>query len=188
MNPMTKIAPSLSTDERRDAFARLFAKHQRWLYAYLVTLLANPVHAEEVFQEVCVVLWREYEKFDLNTDFVRWVSVIAHHQVHKFRRQRRRDATLLSEQALESLASETVDRVTYDLFEARQQALSRCMEKLPDRDRLLVHTCYGNKNVTFKCAARELGRPVNTVYKALNRIRKNLYECIDRTLTSEGWT
>lgn len=188
MNTMTEISPSLSTDERRDAFARLFAKHQRWLYAYLVTLLANPGHAEEVFQEVCVVLWREYEKFDLSTDFVRWVSVIANHQVHRFRRQRKRAATLLSEAALESLASETADRVTFDLFEARQQALSRCMQKLPDRDRLLVNKCYGSKKVTFKNAAHELGRPVNTVYKALNRIRKTLYECIDRTLTSEGWS
>lgn len=185
---MTKFPPTLSTAKRRDAFARLFAKHQRWLYAYLMTLLANPVHAEEVFQEVCVVLWREYEKFDLNTDFVRWVSVIANHQVHRFRRQRRRAVTLMSEEALESLASETVDRVTFDLFEARQQALSRCLKKLPDRDRLLVRACYGSKNVTFKCAARELGRPVNTVYKALNRIRRTLHECIDRTLTSEGWS
>ena len=46
--------------------------------------------------------------------------------------------------------------------------------------------CYGDSRVTFKTAARNLGRPVNTVYKALNRIRKVLYECIERTLAVEG--
>ena len=46
--------------------------------------------------------------------------------------------------------------------------------------------CYGDSRVTFKSVAQTLGRPVNTVYKALNRIRKALYECIERTLSVEG--
>ena len=44
-------------DWQRDAFARLFAQHDRWLFAYLVSLLGSSAAAEEVFQEVCVVLW-----------------------------------------------------------------------------------------------------------------------------------
>lgn len=67
-----------TAEQRRDAFARLFAKHDRWWFSYLVALLANPVHAEEVFQEVCVVIWRTYDQFELGTDFVKWVSVIAY--------------------------------------------------------------------------------------------------------------
>jgi len=186
--PQRDIRSEPPADARRDAFARLFARHQRWLYAYLMTLLANPGHAEEVFQEVCVVLWREYEKFDLDTDFVRWVSVIVHNQVHRFRRQQKRSARWLSDTALDAVAADTVKRFDSDLFEARRQALSRCMEKLSDSDRQLVGRCYGDKKVTFKHVAGELERPVNTVYKALNRIRKALYHCIDRTLGSEGWS
>jgi RNA polymerase sigma-70 factor (ECF subfamily) len=66
----------LTDAQRRDAFARLFAQHDRWLFAYLVSLLGNSADAEEVFQEVCVVLWREYETFELGTEFVKWVCVI----------------------------------------------------------------------------------------------------------------
>ncbi len=87
--------PARTDHERRDAFARLFAQHDRWLFAYLVSLLSSSAHAEEVFQEVCVVLWREYETFQLGTDFVKWVSVIAHNQVHRFRRQQRRGRTAI---------------------------------------------------------------------------------------------
>ena len=175
---------SLSERERRDAFARLFAQHDRWLFAYLVSLLGNAAHAEEVFQEVCVVLWREYETFELGTNFVKWVSVIAHHQVHRFRRQQRRVGPQLSDAAVELLAEDAVQRV--DLLESRRDALRRCLEKLPERDRQLVRQCYADSRVKFKTVAQALGRPVNTVYKALNRIRKTLHECIERTLAVEG--
>lgn len=174
----------LTDQQRRDAFARLFAQHDRWLYAYLVSLLGNPAHAEEVFQEVCVVLWREYETFELGTDFVKWVSVIAHNQVHRFRRQERRTGWQLSDAAVDLLSRDAVDRM--DLLESRRAALRRCLEKLPDKDRRLVRHCYSDSRVTFKKVAGQLGRPANTVYKALNRIRKALYQCIERTLALEG--
>ena len=176
--------PERTDHERRDAFARLFAKHDRWLFAYLVSLLGSSAHAEEVFQEVCVVLWREYETFQLGTDFVKWVSVIAHNQVHRFRREQRRVGPQLSDAAVDMLAQDAVERA--GLLESRRDALRTCLEKLPHTDRQLVRHCYGDSRVTFKRAAHTLGRPVNTVYKALNRIRKVLYECIERTLAVEG--
>ena len=169
---------------RRDAFARLFAQHDRWLFAYLVSLLGNSAHAEEVFQEVCVVLWREYETFQLGTDFVKWVSVIAHHQVHRFRRQERRVGPQLSDAAVDLLAEDAVDRAGQ--LESRRDALRNCLEKLSSKDRQLVQHCYGDSRVSFKRVAQTLGRPANTVYKALNRIRKALYECIERTLGLEA--
>jgi RNA polymerase sigma-70 factor (ECF subfamily) len=176
--------PELSDQERREAFARLFAQHDRWLFAYLVSLLGNAAHAEEVFQEVCVVLWREYETFQLGTNFVSWVSVIAHNQVHRFRRQQKRVGPQLSEATVSLLAEDAVERV--DLLESRRDALRSCLEKLADKDRQLVRHCYGDSRVTFKTVAEDLGRPVNTVYKALNRIRRSLYQCIERTLSVEG--
>ena len=171
-------------DQRRDAFARLFAQHDRWLFAYLVSLLGSSAHAEEVFQEVCVVLWRESGTFALGTDFVKWVSVIAHNQVHRFRRQQRRIGPQLSDAAVELLSRDAVERV--DLLESRRDALRNCLEKLPENDRQIVRQCYGDSRQTFRDAAERLGRPANTVYKALNRIRKALYTCIERTLATEG--
>ncbi len=169
---------------RRDAFARLFAKHDRWLYSYLVTLLGNTAQAEEVFQEVCVILWREYETFQLGTDFVKWVAVIAHNQVRKFRRQRKQVGFQLDEVTFDLLATEAVDRV--DLFDYRRDALRRCLTKLSPADRTLVQECYQDHKVNFKATAHKLGRPENTVYKAMNRIRRVLFECINRTLDAEG--
>lgn len=173
-----------SGSAQRDAFARLFAQHDRWLFSYLVTLLANSAHAEEVFQEVCVVLWREHEKFQLGTNFVKWASVIAHHQVQKFRRDRKRLGPQLSDEAVAQLATTAAERA--DLFDFRRDALRGCLGKLSDEDRRLIETCYADSSATFKTAAQHIGRPVNTVYKALNRIRRVLHQCIERTLAAEG--
>jgi RNA polymerase sigma-70 factor (ECF subfamily) len=175
---------SSAADQRRDAFARLFAKYDRWLFSYLVTLLANPAHAEEVFQEVCVVVWRMSDQFELGTDFVKWVSVIAHNQVRKFRRDAKRGGFPLSEATCERLAADAARGA--DLFDFRRDALRSCLGKLPASDRQLVQRCYGDSSASFKHIAEEIGRPANTVYKALNRIRRALQECIDRTLSAEG--
>lgn len=175
---------SFDDDRRRDSFARLFAQHDRWLFAYLVSLLGSSAAAEEVFQEVCVVLWREHETFQLGTDFVRWVSVIAHHQVQRYRRQQRRVGPQLGDAVVDLLAQDAVDRA--DLLELRRDALRGCLQKLSETDRSLVQQCYGDNHRSFKTAAEQLGRPANTVYKALIRIRRVLYQCIERTLAAEG--
>lgn len=167
-------------DDPRDAFARSFAKNQSWLYAYLVTLLGNVADAEEVFQEVCVVLWSEFEKFDPATDFRRWASVIARNRVLGFRTKQHREAKRLSDVAIELLAEEAVERA--DLLEERRRALHGCLDKLSESDRQLVANCYSDANRSFNTVAEQLGRPVNTVYKALQRVRRGLRECVDRTV------
>lgn len=170
--------------QRRAEFARVFAQHDRWLYAYLVSLLGNAADAQEVFQEVCVTLWRDYEQFQLGTSFPKWASVVGLNQVRKFRRQRKRQPALLSEGVVEALAVEAVERS--DLMEARRSALHGCIEKLKPKDRDLITQCYSGAHATFRDAADSLGKPANTVYKAVNRIRRSLHDCIDRKVTSEG--
>ncbi|TWT97754.1 ECF RNA polymerase sigma factor SigR [Botrimarina colliarenosi] len=170
-------------ESRRNDFARTFAKNQSWLYAYLVTLLGNVADADEVFQEVCVVLWSDYETFDPETNFKRWASVIARNRVLGFRTKQQREARRLSDVAIELLAEEAVERA--ELLEERRVALHGCLDKLSTTDRQLVAKCYGDANRSFLNVAEQLGRPVNTVYKALQRVRRSLRECVDRQVNAQ---
>ena len=61
-----------------------------------MSLLGNPNDAEDVLQEVSVVLWKDQHKFELGTNFTAWLSVIAYHQVQKFWRNKKRDQIFLS--------------------------------------------------------------------------------------------
>lgn len=165
-------------------FARVFAKHDRWLYAYLVTLLGSLSHAEEVFQEVCVVLWKQHDKFDPSTDFRKWASVVAHNQVRRFRRGLKRGESRLSDEVVALLAAR--DDEQWDLMHSRQIALQGCLELLADSERDLVKRCYSTAGVSIRSVAEQLGRPANSVYKAINRIRRRLHACIDRKIAAEG--
>jgi RNA polymerase sigma-70 factor (ECF subfamily) len=131
-----------------------------------------------------VVLWREYKSFDLSTNFMKWAGTVAFNQVRRFRRTKARHEKTLSDGVVELLSIEAIDRS--ELLEARRLALHGCLKKLSSSDRQLVEQCYSDARGTIREAAQRLGRPANTVYKALNRIRGALHACIDRTLSVEG--
>jgi RNA polymerase sigma-70 factor (ECF subfamily) len=82
---------------------------------------------------------------------------------------------------MQSLAS--VRLAMADRLQEEREWLTDCVAKLRADDRELIHRCYGRKNITAKDVAVALGRPVNTVYKALIRIRRSLYECVQRTIS-----
>ncbi len=167
-----------------EAVLRLYSQHQRWLYGYLTALLGSPSDAEDVMQEVSVVMWQQHEKFQLGTNFVSWLSVIAYHQVQKFWREKSKRKNFLNVELADQLAQAMTEN--FDLLEARRRALSDCITKLKPSDRELVSHCYGQRKVTAKSVALKLKRPANTVYKALDRIRKSLFDCINRKVSAEG--
>ena len=170
--------------DHSEAVVRLFSQHQRWLYGYITALVGSPGDAEDVMQEVCVVMWQEHEKFELGTNFVSWLSVIAYHQVQKFWRTKKAQRKFLSVEVIGQIAEGLSENV--DLLEARRHALADCVNRLKESDRQLVSHCYGSRRVSTKSVAEQLGRPVGTVYKALNRIRSMLFDCIDRKTSAEG--
>ena len=169
--------------DHSEAVIRLFSQHQRWLHGYLTSLLGSPSDAEDVMQEVSVILWKEHHKFQLGTNFTSWLSVIAYHQVQKFWRQRKSNRVFLSEEIIEQVACLPDDSETH---ETRRKVLADCVGQLRETDQTLVKQFYGDRKVTARQVAKELGRPEVTVYKALNRVRRVLFECVNRKMQAEG--
>ena len=170
--------------EHSEAVVRLFSQHQRWLYGYLMALMGNPNDADDVFQEVCVVMWQQHEKFEVGTNFVSWLSVIAYHQVQKYWRDKKKKNNYLGSDLLDQLAESLPKE--FDVMEDRRKALSSCIQKLSDIDRKLLSHRYANKKTTAKNTASELGRTTASIYKSLNRIRRSLFECVNRRLSAES--
>lgn len=163
-------------------FVQLFAQHQRGIHAYICTLVPNRVDADDVMQETSLVLWRKWEEFDRQRDFIRWACGIAFNEVLKLRRRVATRRYFFNEALLEQLSAEVIQES--DSLERRQAALAGCMKKLGPRDRQLIEHRYRTKT-TARQVADELGRPASTVYKALARIRDALYNCVERRLAQE---
>jgi len=171
-----------ATVERTEEFVKLLSQHQALVRGFIFTLLPNRSEADDLFQRTSIVLWRKFDQFRVGTDFGAWACQIAKLEVRNFLRVGRRDRLCFSDELVASLADM---RFTLDNeLELRREALRHCITKLRASDKQIVHKCYGPQATTAKDAAAELGRPTNTLYKALTRIRRALFECIERSLRS----
>lgn len=75
----------------------------------------------------------------------------------------------------------------HDVLEARRRALRQCLDRLEQGRRELLERCYAGKD-SIKTIAADLGLRPNVLYMTLKRLRRALFECINRTLTAEGVT
>jgi RNA polymerase sigma-70 factor (ECF subfamily) len=104
-------------------------------------------------------------------------------EVLKHRDRQRRDAVRLSDRLVEIIAREAQEHA--EPLEARRRALLACLGRLSDGDRELIRRRYA-PGENGKSLARRLGRPANSVYQSLSRIRRALHECIQRRLAAEA--
>jgi len=169
---------------RDETFARLFGLNQGRVFAYIVTLLPHWADAEDVLQRTSIVLWKKMDQFDPSGDFVRWACGVAYRETLKYLKQQNRRRQVFNEAVLSRIAQARV--VRSDLLEMRHFAMGGCVEKLPLDDREIIEHYYFRGKKTVAEVAKELGRPVNTVYKALVRIRGSLHRCIDDAVSSEN--
>jgi RNA polymerase sigma-70 factor (ECF subfamily) len=169
---------------QHDQFVERFVRSQDRIYAYVATLLPNRDDAEEVFQQTSLVLWRKWQQFDPGRDFVRWACGVAHHEVRNFlRKHAPRGRVYLSEDVLAEVAEVRLD--LHDVLEARRRALRQCLDRLRPGKRELLERCYAGED-TIKTIAADLGQPPNVLYMTMKRLRRALFDCINRTLAAEG--
>lgn len=168
-----------------ESFQELVAGIQCALYRYIVTMVPNAVDSDEVLQETNLAIWQDAASFTPGTNFRAWAFRIAYHRVLRYRDQRKRDARMFGGELLAVLAHET--QVRSPVMDARSQALAYCMRRLTPTDQLLLGRYY-QPGVRAAEIARQMHRPVNSIFKAVCRIRKALMHCIERRISVEERT
>jgi RNA polymerase sigma-70 factor (ECF subfamily) len=166
----------------REEFARLFSRHARRIYGFIMTLVFSHHDAEEVFQNTSVVLWNKFGEFRPGSSFFAWASRIAYFEVLNLMKQQRR-FRLVSEEALESLADEAM--ALSEETTSRQEALEECLSRLAVADRELLQERYYYQRPPKQIASMQ-SRSVDSVYRALSRIHNLLLHCVQRNLAGEG--
>jgi RNA polymerase sigma-70 factor (ECF subfamily) len=169
---------------QHDQFVERFVRSQDRIYAYVALLLPNRADAEEVFQQTSLILWKKWRQFDPSRDFVRWACGMAHLEVRNFlRKHADRGRLYLSDDVLAEVAQVRLE--SHDLLEARRQALRGCLGRLKAGNRELLERCYSGRE-SIKAIAEGRGQPPNALYMTLKRLRRALFDCINRTLAAEG--
>ncbi len=155
--------------------ARRLLQHRRVLYAYVLAIVRDPQMAEDLFQEVSIVILRRWEEFGSVRDFWALAREIARRQALAALRQAGRSPTLLSPEALDAVdrGFETVAGEAG----AREDALRQCLRALPELWQKILKLRYWTDLSVSEVAAR-LARTENTVSVTLNRIRSRLADCV----------
>ena len=178
--------PDETAEESNDdaQFVRLLTQYENDIHRYVLSLVFHPSGADDVMQNVAVLLWKKFAQYDPSRPFLPWAFRFAYFEVLKHRQKTRFSSSFFGEELIEKLAANYEDE--HDIMAARRGALDSCLSKLSVKDQELVRVRYGSKE-TIQEAAKRLAISVFKLYHSLDRIRRNLMVCINRTLIKEGW-
>ena len=170
-------------EPKADQLLRLWVRNQADVYRYIFALVPHIADAQDVLQATCVALWHKANELDLDRPFLPLAFRFALLEVRKHREKNRRWAHFLDNAALESLARGR--EAVHELLELRRQALDGCLRKLGPAEGQLIERHYWQR-MTVPEIAEVTGQNIHTLYKALQRIRRQLLDCITGTLRAEG--
>jgi RNA polymerase sigma-70 factor (ECF subfamily) len=158
-------------------FVKLLVQYQNDLLRFIAPLVGSVNDAQDVLQDTALALWKKFEKYDQEQPFLPWAKQFAKYEVLMYHRRRQR-YTFLSEALIEALANRQTEQQSVSM--QRRRALADCVSKLREADRLLLKQRYAEKGATIQQVAELSGQTANALYKTLQRIRRQLYVCVDR--------
>ena len=176
---MDRSANQPLTADAQKQLMLLMTQNQRRIFGYLYTLVPDRHAAEDLLQETSLVICEKFHEFTPGTDFVAWACQIAWWRVRAARQKFARSKVVFDEEVLESVAHTAAELAP--AMSARHEALAYCLQKLHTRDRELLMTRYEPGNGVPE-AAQRTGRSLEAAYKALARLRKLLFDCVNNQL------
>jgi RNA polymerase sigma-70 factor (ECF subfamily) len=155
---------------------QLFVRHTGLLHGFIASLCGDLVLAEDILQEVFLVVSKRADSFALGSDFAAWARAIARLKTMEHLRARQRDRLMLGEQALAVLEAAAP---SLEAWHGQREVLERCLASLTASQHALMAMAYGEGLSPQQIAARKAQAP-EVVHTMLSRVRRVLRECILR--------
>jgi len=168
--------------ETRERLTRLWREAEPSVQAYVFAAVRSVQDAEDVVQQVALTVARRFDEYDGARPFVAWALWLAKSRVIDHYRRQEREKLVFSEALLEQLAEALVQRQPQR--SARQEALERCIEKLPAKSRQLLELRY-EEDASMERVAEAVQSTAASVRVLLFRIRNLLAECVQSQLSKE---
>jgi RNA polymerase sigma-70 factor, ECF subfamily len=178
INARSSMVSPMVPREDPERFGRLFVETQREILRYILERVPDIDDAHEILQDTAVDLWRKFDRYNPAYPFAPWACRFAFRRVLKHREQRARRVKCMSTESLTQIAAEQAEE---DGPEERRCALEACLQQLCEADRLVVEHRYLRQMPVAQIAGIT-GRNPSALYKALERIRRRLFESVNRRL------
>lgn len=168
-------------EQKTTEIAAELAAVQPRLYGFILKRLADREQTLEVLQRTNLVICQKAEDFQDGSSFVAWAMTIARFQVMAWRKSQDRGRLVFTD-SVDDLLDRSPD-VEAESVDQRIPLLRGCLNKLRDADKELVQRRYRDGE-PIQQVATYLGKSVDAVSMRLMRIRRQLAECVNRSLTN----
>lgn len=162
----------------RDAFAEIYRRTSAKLYGICLRLLRSEPEAQDVLQDVYVLVWRKAERFDAaKASAITWLAVLARNRA--IDRLRRRSIGTVDLQAAANVEDEgpSAFEIVGDADDAAR--LQRCLDELDVRPRAMIRAAFLDGASYPELAEREQV-PLGTMKSWIRRGLLQLRGCLER--------
>jgi RNA polymerase sigma-70 factor (ECF subfamily) len=159
-----------------DRLLRLLLAQRGMLIGYIHAIVRDPHLAEDIFQDVSLIVMRKGGVLESEAAFPGWIRKTARFEAMNALRKYRKGTAALDDGLLDTLEGHWE---AADAAEPRREveALQKCIETLTPKVRKLVELRY-RENLVGEKLAETLAQPLNTVYVALSRAHRRLGDCV----------
>lgn len=158
-------------------FVQLVVTHQVALRAFICSMMPGNPNAEDLIQEVNVLVWEKRSQFEIGTNFRNWMFAIAKFTVLAAWRDEKRNPVLaVPEKTLIKIMEEAVEFSESEV-DMRHDALKECITQLPDKERILILSRY-IEGRSIQQVADVVGRKAESLKRMMHRIRLSLRSCV----------
>jgi RNA polymerase sigma-70 factor (ECF subfamily) len=169
--------PSISALQRV-RLVQVLTGHQVMITAYARAITGDVLLAEDVYQEVAVILARDPSAIPAAAHEVPvWLRAVTRRKALEVGRQARRSPRLCDE-VLELMAGDFAPDPP-DALAGLREAMAACLDRLPQEQRTIVDARYRD-DLSCEAVAERVGRSVQGVYAVLKRARLLLQGCVER--------
>ncbi len=153
----------IGSDRDEQAFAEVYEYFAGRVKSFLIGKGMNEDSAEELMQEIMLIIWRRAESYDRTKAAAStWIFTIARNRHIDFLRGNNRIEVELDDEILELETTERDVQEKHVDDEHASDRLARALEKLPLEQRQVMHLSYF-RGQSHGAIARWLDLPIGTV-------------------------
>lgn len=170
-----RLLEQIAAGDQR-ALERFYRAHHNAVHQFALRLVKNAADAAELVNEAMMEVWRGASRFRGESRVRTWLLGIVNYRAVDLMRKRKP----LSEDL--GMAEDIADETSCDIPDALANAenarhLRTCIERLPDRQRQVVHLTFF-EHLAYPEAAEVLAVPTGTIKTRMMHAKQRLLQCL----------
>ncbi len=170
--------------ENSDKFLSLLLPNQKCILGYILTYVPNFADADDILQNTLSILWKKFDQYKPETDFVAWSLTTARFEIMNYFRKSKKEGKLHFDETLQMKIDEESASASRQ-FNHRMDTLRECIKKLTPGDLQLVKMRY-EQEMPFTKIGQRLGISSPAALKKVSGIHGRLIRCIRLRMAMEG--